>query len=387
MAYYGWRPYVPVARRRSNAQREMAALKKKGVQVSPIGPMDGRRIARTFWGEGWCNHLEKFSDYENRLPRGRSYVRNGSVCHLAIDKGRIDAIVSGSDLYEVKILIKTMAKGKWDYIRQSCTGRIGSLLELLQGRFSDEVMKVVTDRKDGLFPLPGEMTFECSCPDWAVMCKHVAAVLYGVGARLDTSPELIFKLRGVDHEELIGGEALAAATSAGRSGERRRRLKGEVASVFGVEMDEATPTPDTGEEAPLQARTFRKRRAKATLGQDDGSAARHDPAESGRRLIARLTGKLIDLILDECGLTKVDFGMALGVSHNTISAWVYRTKGRLRLREKTRRSFEKFLPGSALDDAERKRLGKTWERISSAIVLVAEEDDAKRERKNAKRRK
>ena len=180
-------PYVPVAQRRRQAARKMDALRKKGVDVQPV-TIDGRKIARSFWGAAWCDHLESFSDYENRLPRGRMYVRNGSVCHLAVSKGKVEAIVSGSDLYTIKVSIKTLPGGKWTSIRKRCGGQIGSLLELLQGKLSDHVMQVVTDRKEGLFPLPGEMSFACSCPDWAVMCKHVAAALYGVGSRWMTNP-------------------------------------------------------------------------------------------------------------------------------------------------------------------------------------------------------
>ena len=189
----GWRPYVSVAERRRRAAKKMDALRKKGVDVQPV-VIEGRKIAKSFWGEAWCGHLESFSDFENRLPRGRSYVRNGSVCHLAVAKGRIEAKVSGSELYNVKVAVKTLPGKQWSAIKRRCSGQIGSLLELLQGRLSDHVMAVVTDRQDGLFPAPKEISFECSCPDWAVMCKHVAAVLYGVGARLDARPELLFLL-------------------------------------------------------------------------------------------------------------------------------------------------------------------------------------------------
>ena len=242
--YGGWAPYVPVAQRRRNAMKKMDALRKKGVDIQPV-TIEGRKIARSFWGEAWCEHLESFSDYENRLPRGRTYVRNGSVCHLGVAKGQIEAKVSGSELYTVKVSIKTLPGKKWTEIKGRCSGQIGSLLELLQGKLSDHVMGVVTDRKEGLFPLPGEMSFHCSCPDSARMCKHVAAVLYGIGARLDTKPELLFALRGVDHEELIAADAekaVAAATSRGKS---KRLAADELGDVFGIEIDagtaEATP--------------------------------------------------------------------------------------------------------------------------------------------------
>ncbi|MEI6703316.1 MAG: SWIM zinc finger family protein, partial [Deltaproteobacteria bacterium] len=236
MSYYEWAPYVPVAVRRAKAQKQLEKMKKKGFKVQPV-QLAGRKIADSFWGKGWCDHMESFSDYANRLPRGRSYVRNGSVCHLEIKPGRVEAIVSGSSLYNVSVTISTLVKQKWDAVKSICTGRIGSLIDLLRGKLDRGVMEVVSDRKDGLFPLPGEMKFDCDCPDWAGMCKHVAAVLYGVGARLDHSPEMLFLLRGVNHEELI--DVSAAVTGVTKSGTSRRRIATTgLADVFGVDMAE-----------------------------------------------------------------------------------------------------------------------------------------------------
>jgi len=186
--YDMWPPYVPVAKRRENAAKELARMQKKGMQVQPV-QISGRKIADSFWGKGWCDHMDSFSDYANRLPRGRTYVRNGSVCHLDIQPGKIEALVSGSDLYTITISIAPLAKRKWDEVKSACAGKIGSLIDLLRGKLAGGVMEVVAHRQNGLFPLPGEMSFKCSCPDWAGMCKHVAAVLYGVGARLDHAPE------------------------------------------------------------------------------------------------------------------------------------------------------------------------------------------------------
>jgi uncharacterized Zn finger protein/DNA-binding transcriptional regulator YiaG len=232
---FGYRPYVSVAQRRAKATHKMHKLRKQGIDVQPV-QIEGRKIAHTFWGQSWCQHLESFSDYENRLPRGRTYVRNGSVCHLEIAGGEVKAIVSGSELYNVKIEIKQLAQTKWSAVKQRCSGKIGSLLELLQGRLSNSVMTVVTDRHEGLFPLPSEIKLDCSCPDWAVMCKHVAAVLYGVGARLDEKPELLFILRGVDHEELIAADAVAAASLIGGKQGGRRIAESDLEGVFGIEM-------------------------------------------------------------------------------------------------------------------------------------------------------
>jgi len=232
----------------------MARLRKKGVDIQPI-EIDGLKIARTFWGQAWCDHLESFSDFANRLPRGRTYVRNGSVCHLKIAEGRVKAIVSGSDLYEIEVNIKPLAPKKWTRVKHRCAGQIGSLLELLQGKLSSSVMGVVTDRREGLFPAPREISLDCDCPDWATMCKHVAAVLYGVGARLDEQPELLFLLRGVDHEELITADAAVDGVT-GRRGGRKRIAGSDLADVFGIDLAADPPEPPAA--AKARTKTARK---------------------------------------------------------------------------------------------------------------------------------
>ena len=230
--FYGYKPYVSVAKRQAQAKKKMDALRKKGVDIASRSQSKAAKSLRTFWGEAWCEHLESFSDYENRLPRGRSYVRNGSVCHLTIEQGKIEAKVSGSELYTVAITIKKLAASKWEEVKRRSTGQIGSLIELLQGSLSDEVMQIVTHREQGLFPLPGEISLSCSCPDSAGMCKHLAAVMYGVGARLDNKPELLFKLRGVDHEELISADAYMAVSAATASSQSKRVATSEDYPTF-----------------------------------------------------------------------------------------------------------------------------------------------------------
>ena len=250
-----WRSYVPVAVRRARARREMNRLRKKGKDIQPI-EIEGRTIARSFWGKRWCEHLESFSDYANRLPRGRTYVRNGSVCHLAVRPGRIDAIVSGSELYDVTIRIQKLKAALWKSIKIRCSGQIGSALELLQGKLSRQVMGIVTDRDHGLFPKPGEIRFDCSCPDWATMCKHVASVLYGVGSRLDDRPESLFLLRGVDAAELIATEMAlpgAAATDDALADDA-------LAGIFGIDLDTGDAPPPTPK-APATPRKQARRRA------------------------------------------------------------------------------------------------------------------------------
>jgi hypothetical protein len=199
---WGWRPYVSAAERRLQALREMDKRRKKGHVVSPV-TVEGRTIVKTFWGKSWCDNLERYSDFANRLPRGRTYVRNGSVIDLQISPGEIKALVSGSEIYEVAVKVAPVKKARWRSMCKDCAGAIDSSIELLQGRLSTGVMERICLPNSGLFPSPKEIKVSCSCPDWAEMCKHVAAVLYGIGARLDQQPELLFRLHGVDERELI----------------------------------------------------------------------------------------------------------------------------------------------------------------------------------------
>jgi uncharacterized Zn finger protein len=239
MGFYEWRPYVSAAERRRQAASEMAKLKKKGHPVSPV-VVDGRAIVKTFWGKAWCENLERYSDFENRLPRGRTYVRNGSVIDLQIAPGEIKALVSGSEIYKVKVKVAPVAKARWQSICKDCAGAIESLIELLQGRFSKGVMERVCRQKTGLFPSPDEIQLSCSCPDWADMCKHVAAVLYGIGARLDQQPDLIFRLHNVDEKELIA-RAGTALPQAKKAPPASKILGGEDLSVlFGLDMAQGT---------------------------------------------------------------------------------------------------------------------------------------------------
>jgi len=235
MDFYGWKPYVSVAERRRKAMREIEKRRKKGHPISPV-TIDGRAIGKTFWGKSWCENLERYSDYANRLPRGRTYVRNGSVVDLQIKPGSIQALVSGSELYEITLKIAPVGKQRWKSICEDCAGAIDSLVELLQGRFSKGVMERICRQSQGLFPSPAEIKLSCSCPDWAGMCKHVAAVLYGVGARFDHQPELLFRLREVDEKELIvkAGKALPLTKQAPAAG----KVLGDedLSDIFGLDM-------------------------------------------------------------------------------------------------------------------------------------------------------
>ena len=281
MPYYGgWAPYVSVAERRRRALKKMTQLRKKGMDIRPI-EIEGRKIARTFWGQAWCDHMESLGDFANRLPRGRTYVRNGSVCHLAIKKGGITAMVSGSSLYNIKVKIGVLPKKKWTKVKSRCAGQIGSLLELLQGHFSDNVMDVVTDSRGGLFPLSKEIHLSCSCPDWATMCKHVAAVLYGVGARLDEQPDLLFLLRGVKHDELISANAADAVNRATRRGGKRPTLdSGDLGEVFGIEFDTASEQNSRSAGSKLPKKSTRKR---ASARKKKLTTTRHKKSKASKK--------------------------------------------------------------------------------------------------------
>jgi uncharacterized Zn finger protein len=246
--YFGWRPYVSVGARRRQAARLLGSLKKSGREISPV-QIEGRRIATTFWGKAWCENLERYSDFANRLPRGRTYVRNGSVVDLQVAPGRVSALVSGSEVYEVEVDVGIVPGARWKALRRDCTDAIDSVVELLEGRLSAGVMARVCAPKTGLFPGPKEISFRCSCPDWAGMCKHVSAVLYGVGARLDSRPELLFLLRSVDPKDLI---------AKAESGLRSRKARGakvlhadNLSEIFGIDI--ASPSSDTSPRARRKA--------------------------------------------------------------------------------------------------------------------------------------
>jgi uncharacterized Zn finger protein/DNA-binding transcriptional regulator YiaG len=361
-----------VARRRFNAFRKIEKLRKKGKDIQPV-KIEGRTIARSFWGKGWCDHLESFSDFENRLPRGRTYVRNGSVCHLSIKPGRIEALVSGSAPSTHTIRIKKLKPAIWKFVKKKCSGRIGSMLELLQGKLSDQVMTVVTDRKQGLFPQPREIELACSCPDWAVMCKHVAAVLYGVGSRLDSRPELLFLLRDVDAQELISTEM--AVPSAVATGDRLD--DDQLGDIFGIDLEganEGQPAPNArprkqqhaGKRAAIPSRDRegavvpRRARRKRTPARGQSKISKRakrkapirkkrsrtatEPRASARAKVRtteprastsaipkiRPTGKSVVRLRKQLGLSVANFARRLDVSAASVYRWEA-TTGQLKL--------------------------------------------------------
>lgn len=237
--WYGFYTYVPMHQRRASAAREAVRLKKQGRVLEPL-KIEGRTIARTVWGKAWCEHFEGLGDYASRLPRGRTYARNGSVIDLKIETGRLTALVSGSELYELTIAITPMEKKKWQAVVRSCAGKIDSVVELLAGELSEAVMGELCHRERGLFPSGPQLQLSCSCPDGAWLCKHLAAVLYGVGNRLDQQPELLFVLRGVDQMDLIS-EAAAGKVLGKKRAKKGELDRDELAGIFGIELDDVKP--------------------------------------------------------------------------------------------------------------------------------------------------
>ena len=284
MRYGRFPRYVPVGERRAKAEQKIKQIRKKNPDIRPV-IIEGRSLARTWWGRAWNRNLEGYADFHNRIGRGRSYVRHNAVIDLRINPGHVSAQVMGSRSkpYTVEIAIKPLPEKVWEAIIKDCAAEVQSIQELLAGRFPKAIGERFTSRKNGLFPSPGEIAFDCSCPDWAYMCKHVAAVLYGIGARLDESPELFFTLRNADIEELAASSVRGATDHLlDRAGQSREQAmdNAELSEMFGIELDE-TPAPEPAgprkatRKAPKKAHrqtsktTAKKRKAPGRQVSDD----------------------------------------------------------------------------------------------------------------------
>lgn len=243
MGNYGFYKYETVAQKRAKVSKNIAKLKKKNPDIVPV-TITGRKLAKSWWATAWNNNLESYSDYSNRIGRGRSYVRNGAVVDLRITPGNVSALVQGTRAkpYKVEVVINPLEKSSWKKLIKACQGKINSLQELIEGKFPKELNDLFTKQRSGLFPAPEEISFECSCPDWAVMCKHAAATLYGIGARFDEDPTLFFTLRNVDVDKLIS-EAVMEKTEilVKKSNNRSKRAmqNTDISEMFGIEMDES----------------------------------------------------------------------------------------------------------------------------------------------------
>ena len=248
MAFWSFSKYVRKAEKKAKAEKKLIQLKNKQ-DVRPV-IIEGSVIARTWWGKAWNKNLESYADYTNRIGRGRSYVRCGAVLDLQVHPGEIKALVQGSRAkpYSINIRIKKLNKNTWQQITSACAGKLESLEELLTGKFPKALEETFMQRKTGLFPSPREIEFDCSCPDWASMCKHVAATLYGVGARFDEDPTLFFTLRGVAMVDLIKWTVANKVEDLLHKASQKssRIIEGaDLSSVFGLDLvEEGSLTPD-----------------------------------------------------------------------------------------------------------------------------------------------
>jgi uncharacterized Zn finger protein len=171
-------------------------------------------------------------------------ARHRAILDLKISPENITAMVHGSKAnpYQVNIIIKPLSNKTWKTISKTCEGKIDSLEDLLEGKFPEDLADIFTAQGKGLFPAPEEISFDCSCPDYAVMCKHVAAVLYGTGSRLDEDPALFFTLRNVDVDELVAKAISQKSESLlEKSEQKSNRIieedEDDISSMFGIDVD------------------------------------------------------------------------------------------------------------------------------------------------------
>jgi uncharacterized Zn finger protein len=317
MSYWRFPRSKSVAEKKADAAAKLKQLKKTMPNIKPV-VIEGKALAKTWWGKSWNNNLERYADYENRIERGRSYVRHGAVLDLQISPGKVRALVQGSDTepYEVLIGIKDIPKTHWKKIQQQCKGQLKSLQDLLAGTFPQPLADIFFNQKNGLFPGPKSISFDCSCPDWASMCKHVAAVLYGIGARFDEDPSLFFKLRGVNTEDLIS-RAVADTADNLLAKTKKKSAKviddADLSNIFGINMD---LQPEFGKKAipapPAKTAGTKKRTAADTVvaavnspkGRKKASPQGTATAHVAELIAAGTTGINIEKLAEKTGYTK-----------------------------------------------------------------------------------
>lgn len=239
--YYGFPKYVSVGEKRAKAAKKLKQMKQKNDDIHPV-ILEGSKLTNTWWGKAWNKNLESYADYSNRIGRGRTYVRHGAVLDLKIQAGKVTALVQGSrnKPYSLEIKIKPIPNEKWNKIKKACQGKLTSVVQLLDGKIPQELQGSFTDKSSGLFPAPREIKFDCSCPDWARMCKHIAAALYGVGSRLDNEPSLFFTLRKVKMDDLVSEVAKDKSRSMlAKAKKKTSRViaDADVSNIFGIDMD------------------------------------------------------------------------------------------------------------------------------------------------------
>jgi len=302
MGYFRFPKYVSVAEKKEKAAKKLKQLQKKRSDIQPI-IIQGNTLARTWWGKAWNNNLTKYADYSNRVGRGRSYLRHGAVLDLKIEHGVVHALVQGSrsSPYRVDIAIQKMPKINWNNIKKACQGKIDSLQELLQGKFPKALAESFTSKEYGLFPSPREINFNCSCPDWADMCKHVAAVLFGIGSRLDDDPMLFFKLRGIDGNDLV---AQAVKDNTNQLLEKAKKKSSrvleniDISDVFGIDMDADSEAVKTEEKPAKKKGVFAKLTPRKTLRKSKKEIDQRENSKKAKSISVHSKADEIDLILN-----------------------------------------------------------------------------------------
>ena len=291
-------PYVLVAEKQERNKKMAMKLAKKNKSLKPVVLKD-RTIVSTFWGKAWCNNIESYQDYANRLPRGRSYVRSGAVLDLQITEGKVSALVAGSAStpYKITIEIQPLPPHKWMALKKKCIGKIDSLLVLIQGKLPQEILQEFCSKETGLFPSPKEIKMSCSCPDYADLCKHIAAVLYGIGARLDEDPSLFFTLRKINGNDLLGADAASSLAEGVESEISDENLE----NIFGVTFDEL---PESFPAEKTRKNAAEKKKEKKTVEK-----------------VIKWTGKKLVRFRKKQGFSPADIAKHLGVSVQTISNW------------------------------------------------------------------
>jgi uncharacterized Zn finger protein len=312
MAYWRFPRYVSVGEKRAKAERKLKQLKKKNPAIQPI-VLEGTAIAKTWWGKSWNLNLERYADYSNRIGRGRSYVRHGAVLDLRISAGQVNSLVQGSGTkpYTVTIKIKGITKKIWKNMKAACAGKLDSLPELLSGKFPKTLGEVFTAQGRGLFPSPQEIDFDCSCPDWAYMCKHVAATLYGIGTRLDDDPGLFFQLRKVKIDDLIQQTLKDQSYKLLEKAEKMSSGKiaeSDLSDIFGIDMEE-------------------------TMDLDFSKTPKKNPAAKRKMATLTDTAKLINVIKrSKKGLDVATLKQKTGFDEKKIRNMIYRAhkEGKIR---------------------------------------------------------
>ena len=331
-----WYPrYLSIGARRATTLPEMRRLRERGVRVQPVEGV-GQAMARDFWGRRWCERLDTFARDEARLPLGRTLVRNGSVCHLEIRPGVVEAMVAGSALFRTVVRIRAMDPTARREMARACAGRVGSVPELLRGALPEDVIEAVAGSARGVLPWREEIDSECGCPDGKALCRHAAAALYGVGRRLDAEPELLFRLRNVDEAELV-----ATATAPKRAFSHH-----DPEDAPGPESAPALVSPPADlPDDPIPAGTGRSGPAGADAAPEHPDAGPAAPAdedgdEDGDEF--RPTGAFIRGLRRSSGFSVAEFAALLRVSAATVRRWEA-APGALTLRSRPRDALETLL--------------------------------------------